>query len=69
MGGFFEHEMIEIEEARFVRSSASGKADLFRIDDDEFWIPCSAMEEHDISPGDDGLIYVEEWFCEKKGIS
>lgn len=66
---FFGTEMIEIDEVQFVRSAASGKADLFRIDDEDFWIPCSVMDEHNLDPGEEGTIYVEEWFCQKEGIN
>jgi len=61
-------EMVEFEEVELVRST--DKAGLFRIDEEEHWIPWSQVDEgcELKKDGDIGTLICTEWIAEQKGL-
>lgn len=47
------------------------KAILVQIDDEEYWIPKSQVEDDSevYQSGDEGELVVTSWFAEKEGLS
>ena len=64
------NDQVEITSARLNKNAPSGKAGLFRIGNESFWIPWSVIDPGSkcLSPGQSGVMYLEKWFAEKENI-
>lgn len=60
-------DYVEFENVTLIRSTE--KAGLYRIDDQQVWIPWSVIDEGSADrDGQTGTIYVREWFVEKEQL-
>ena len=69
-----EQPDVTVQNVVFVEGSSSGKAWLFRAEDDvmhehEYWIPVSQLVETDCNaPGDSGYITIPYWLAKDKDL-
>jgi len=59
-------EFIEFEGKLITQTERAG---LFEIENDQYWIPWSQVDEGSIDTnGEEGPIYMTEWIAEQKGL-
>ncbi|MBR9800280.1 hypothetical protein GYB59_00640 [bacterium] len=60
-------ESVEFEDVLLRRST--GKAGLFLIEGEEFWIPWSQVLDGSVDKdGETGDLFITEWIAEQKGL-